>query len=64
MTGLEVLVVLTGIALEVYLTVGPAGAPPPPTLNVVLVLVLPVVALVNLALLVGAQRKPIAAARP
>jgi hypothetical protein len=55
MTGLEALVVLTGVALEVYLFFGTAGAPPPPTLNVFLVLVLPAIALVNMALLVAAQ---------
>jgi hypothetical protein len=52
MTGLQAVVVLTGIALVAYLLIPTqAGEPPPPTRNVVLVLVLPIVAVVNLALL-------------
>lgn len=54
MTGLQLLVVLTGIALLAFtylLEPIKYGAPPPPTSNVILALVLPVLALVNLALL-------------
>jgi len=54
MTGLQTLVVLTGITLFLFaylLEPMKYGAPPPPTLNVVLALVLPGLAVVNLALL-------------
>jgi hypothetical protein len=56
MTGLELLVVLAGIALLLFaylLEPMKYGAPAPPTLNVVLALVLPVLAVINLVLLVA-----------
>lgn len=52
MTGLEALVILVGIALEVYLLVPTLfGVPAPPAPRVVLVLVVPALAAINLAML-------------
>lgn len=54
MGGLEVLVVLTGIVVEVYLLgLAQPGVPQAPTRNIVLASVLPILAVVNLAFIAG-----------
>lgn len=58
MALLEVVVVLTGVAVEVYLfSVIDPGVPRAPTRNIVLASVLPILALVNLAVIAGLWRK-------
>lgn len=57
MTGLEALVILVGIALEVYLLVPTLfGVPAPPAPRVVLVLVVPALAAINLAMLFAIRK--------
>ncbi len=54
MMGLQALVVLTGIAILAFIQLETrSGAPAPPTVNVALALALPVLAVVNLVLLVA-----------
>jgi len=57
MTGLEALVILVGIALEAYLLVPTLfSVPAPPATNVVLVLVVPALAAINLAMLFAIRK--------
>ena len=57
MTGLEALVILVGIALEAYLLVPTLfGVPAPPATRVVLVLVAPALAAINLAMLFAIRK--------
>lgn len=54
--ALEMLILIVGLVLLAYLEVpASSGEPPPPTRNVVLVLILPILAVINLALLLGSR---------